>query len=97
MTSSWYDIPFQTYRLRRFGLRSWSMRRMCRKNLFIVPLTSRTMSLLLGEFLLIEWRAAGLNVPTVVKRGLYTVHETLIIKTVGRLLPLDADQLEGSL
>jgi mRNA interferase MazF len=67
------------------------------QDLFIVPLTSRTVSLLPGEFPLREWRAAGLNVPTVVKRGLYTVHETLVIKTVGRLLPLDADQLEGSL
>ena len=41
------------------------------QDLFIVPLTSRTASLLPGEFLLTEWRAAGLNVPTAVKRGLY--------------------------
>ena len=67
------------------------------QDLFIVALTSRAVSLLPGEFLLTEWRAAGLNVPTVVKRGLYTVHETLIIKIVGRLLYLDADQLERSL
>jgi mRNA interferase MazF len=67
------------------------------QDLFIVPLTSRTVSLLPGEFLLTEWRAAGLNVPTVVKRGLYTVHETLIIKIVGRLLYLDAEQLGHSL
>ena len=67
------------------------------QDLFIVPLTSRAVSLLPGEFLLTEWRAAGLNVPTVVKRGLYTVHETLIIKIVGRLLYLDAEQLGHSL
>lgn len=67
------------------------------QDLFIVPLTSRTASLLSGEFLLTEWRAAGLNVPTAVKRGLYTVHNTLIVKTVGRLTHHDAEQLEGSL
>jgi mRNA interferase MazF len=66
-------------------------------DLFIVPLTSRTASLLSGEFLLTEWKAAGLHVPTAVKRGLYTVHDTLIVKTVGRLTPLDAGQLEHSL
>ncbi len=41
---------------------------------FIVPLTSRTTALLAGEFLLNDWAVAGLNVPTAVKRGLYTVH-----------------------
>jgi mRNA interferase MazF len=34
------------------------------QDLFIVPLISRTASLLPGEFLLTEWRAAGLHVPT---------------------------------
>jgi mRNA interferase MazF len=67
------------------------------QDLFIVPLTSKTASLLPGEFLLTEWRAAGLHVPTAVKRGLYAVHETLIVKTVGRLTHLDAGQMERSL
>jgi len=53
------------------------------KDSLIVPLTSRTTGLLPGEFLLSEWKAAGLNVPTAVKRGLYTVHESLIIKLIG--------------
>ena len=67
------------------------------KDVFIVPLTSKTASLLAGEFLLADWRAAGLNVPTAVKRGLYTVHRTLIVKTVGKLTPSDAKQVEHSL
>lgn len=37
---------------------------------FIVPLTSRTDSLFLGEFILTDWQAAQLNVPTAVKRGI---------------------------
>jgi mRNA interferase MazF len=61
----------------------------------VLPLAIATVNIRdRGEFRLTEWRAAGLNVPTAVKRGLYTVHETLIVKTVGRLTHLDAEQLE---
>jgi mRNA interferase MazF len=35
------------------------------------------------------WREAGLHVPSAVKRGLCTAHETLVVKTVGRLVPAD--------
>ena len=67
------------------------------QDVFIVPLTSRITSLLAGELVLAGWAAAGLNVPTAVKRGLYTVHETLIIKPIGRLTLADAEQVERSL
>jgi mRNA interferase MazF len=67
------------------------------QDIFIVPLTSKTDSLLAGEFLLADWMIGGLNVPTAVKRGLYTVHQTLIVKTVGRLTQSDAHQLQRSL
>lgn len=67
------------------------------QDVFIVPLTSRITPLLAGEFVLTSWAAAGLNVPTAVKRGLYTVHETLIIKPIGGLTRADAEQLERSL
>ena len=67
------------------------------QDVFIVPLTSRTTSLLAGEFVLADWAAAGLHVPTAVKRGLYTVHETLILKRVGQLTPTDAEQVGQSL
>jgi mRNA interferase MazF len=63
----------------------------------IVPLTSRTTSLLPGEFVLSDWAAAGLNVPTAVKRGLYTVHPSLIVKLVGNLKVQDMQQLEQAL
>jgi mRNA interferase MazF len=67
------------------------------QDIFIVPLTSRTASLLVGEFLLADWTAAGLNVPTAVKRGLYTVHQALMLKTVGQLTQRDAERVERSL
>jgi mRNA interferase MazF len=67
------------------------------QDIIIVPLTSKTSSLLQGEFVLSEWAVAGLNVATAVKRGVYTVHESLVIKVIGQLINADAEQLEQSL
>ncbi len=67
------------------------------QDLFIVALTSKTSGLLAGEFVLTEWRAEGLNVETAVKRGIYTIKETLVRKRVGELENADAEQLEKSL
>ena len=67
------------------------------QDIVITPLTSKTGSLMAGEFVLSEWTAAGLNVATAVKRGVYTVHESLVIKVIGQLSKVDADQLEQSL
>ena len=67
------------------------------QDLLIVPLTSRTASLLAGEFVLAEWRAAGLNVATAVKRGIYTVRQNLLMKTIGKLADVNAESLENSL
>lgn len=62
----------------------------------IVPLTSRITHLLPGEFALADWGAAGLNVPTAVKRGIYTVRESLFARSLGLLSPADARQVEES-
>jgi mRNA interferase MazF len=43
------------------------------------------------------WAGVGLNVPTAVKRGIYTVHESLVIKVLGQLIDVDTQQLEQSL
>jgi mRNA interferase MazF len=67
------------------------------QDVFIAPLTSRTRGLLPGEFLLTDWNSAGLNVPTAVKGGIYTLHVTLILKVIGRLAHTDADQIDHSL
>jgi mRNA interferase MazF len=67
------------------------------QDVFIVPLTSRTTSLIPGEFVLVGWRAAGLNVASAIKRGIYTIHSSLIIKRVGNLVASDSNQLENSL
>ncbi len=52
------------------------------QDILITPLTNKTGSLLAEEFVLAEWAAAGLNVATAVKRGVYTVHESLVIKVI---------------
>jgi len=67
------------------------------QDVFVVPLTSITTSLLAGEFVLTDWAAAGLHVPTAVKRGLYTVHQGLLLKRVGRLKFPDSQQIDKSL
>lgn len=67
------------------------------QDLFVVALTSKTSNLLAGEFVLTAWKKAGLNVETAVKRGIYTIKETLIKKRVGKLEDADAEQLENSL
>lgn len=67
------------------------------QDILIVPLTSKISSLLPGEFILTEWKKEGLNVPTAVKRGIYTVEKQLVIKTIGKLQKVDATKLDKSL
>ena len=67
------------------------------QDVFVVPLTSKVSSLLTGEFVLAGWNKAGLNVPSAVKRGLYTLHQALVVKSVGRLSAADANALESSM
>lgn len=67
------------------------------QDVIIVPLTSKVSPLLAGEFVLADWKIAGLNVPSAAKRGLYTVHQTLVMKSIGKLSDMDAGSLEHSL
>lgn len=65
--------------------------------MLIVPFTSKTTALLAGEFVLVDWKGAGLNVETAAKRGIFTIHERLVLKSIGRLSPVDAEKLANSL
>lgn len=67
------------------------------QDVIIVPLTSRLSGLLAGEFVLADWQQAGLNVQSAVKRGLYTAQDSLVVKSVGQLSPIDEAALEKSL
>jgi mRNA interferase MazF len=67
------------------------------QDVLIVPLTSKTTGLLAGEFVLTDWKGARLNVETAAKRGVFTIHERLILKRVGNLVTKDAEKLTVSL
>ncbi len=67
------------------------------QDIMITPLTSQTGTLLPEEFVLSEWAAAGLNVMTAVKRGIYTINSSLVIKKIGTLASPDVQRLETSL
>ncbi len=66
------------------------------QDLLIVPLTSKIGSLLSGEFVLADWRLAGLNVESAVKRGIYTIQQRLVAKKLGKLTDVDAAELASS-
>lgn len=55
------------------------------RDLLIVPITSRLQALLDGEFVISDWKAARLNVPSAIKRGIYTIEDSLVQKIVGQL------------
>lgn len=61
------------------------------------PLTSRTAAWLVGAFVLDEWKQAGLQIETAVKRGIYTVEESLVVKSIGQLTNADSGSLESSI
>ncbi len=66
-------------------------------DLFVVPITSRTSNLGPGEFQLADWRSAGLNVPSVIKRGCVLVDAALFRKTVGVISSFDLKSLNASI
>lgn len=67
------------------------------RDLFLVALTSKTSSVLPGEFVLSDWAAAGLNAETAIKRAVFTIHERLVLKSVGVLSFADSTELDNSL
>ena len=67
------------------------------QDLLIIPLTSRTDRLQPGEFAMQHWQAAGLNVPSAVKRGVFTIQRSLVIRTVGSISGADERELERSM
>jgi mRNA interferase MazF len=66
-------------------------------DIMLVPMTSQTTNLRPGEFVLTDWAAAGLHMPTAVKRGVYTIHPRLVVQRLKQLSANDSQQLEHSL
>lgn len=66
-------------------------------DVFVVPLTSRTGNLNIGEFVLKDWSKAGLNVASAAKRGCVLIDTGLIKLKVGGLSKRDVMSLNNSL
>ncbi|MFH0977496.1 MAG: type II toxin-antitoxin system PemK/MazF family toxin [Spirochaetota bacterium] len=66
-------------------------------DIFVVPLTSKINNLSESEFVLSNWKEAGLNVPTAVKRGCILVDSALVIKKVGVLAESDLKLVTNAL
>lgn len=66
-------------------------------DIIIVPLTSRVVNKLPGEFTLSMWNESGLNVQSTVKRGIFTIDDKLVIQRVGKLHQIDSKELDNSI
>ena len=66
-------------------------------DVIFVPMTSRTTTLRSGEFVLADYRGAGLNVPTATKRGFHTLEERFVLSPVGRLAQADLLELDRAI
>lgn len=67
------------------------------EDLFVVPITSKTGDLGMGEFILSDWQMSGLNVISAIKRGCVLVDSALFRKKVGTLSHRDLLKLNESL
>jgi mRNA interferase MazF len=65
-------------------------------DVLVVPLTSKTTSLMPGESVPGTWSAAASHVPTAAKRGVFAAHHSLIAAVVRRLAAADRHRLEQS-
>lgn len=60
-------------------------------DLFVVPITSQLAN---TDFVLTDWRAAGLNVPSGIKAQIATVESSLVLKIVGSISNSDRVTLD---
>src|SRR3954452_960607 len=63
-------------------------------DLFVAPISSQVQNTAIP---LVEWKAAGLNVPCGIKSQLATIEERLVAKSVGKLSPSDQTKLDQAL
>ena len=69
-----------------------------RRDIVIMAVTSRMRSSpALGEFEVVEWKKAGLILPSVAKPVLATIEKRLVIKKLGSLQRADTESLQASL
>ncbi len=68
------------------------------QDIVIMALTGQTRSHIgIGEFLIEDWRGAGLLKPSAVKSAISTIEQRLVMKILGRLSSKDLSTLEKAL
>ena len=60
----------------------------------MVPVTLQPMN---ADFMLADWRATGLNVPSGIKSQVATIEDSLVRKVIGKLGAADAAMLDQHL
>ena len=63
-------------------------------DLFVVPISSQFQNV---DLALLDWRAAGLNVPCGIKSQLATIEGRLVVKAIGVLSARDQDSCKNRL
>jgi mRNA interferase MazF len=63
----------------------------------LLPISSQIQNPQPGEFVLTDWQGAGLLFPSIVKRGLFTLDRSCIIRCLGRLTGQDMTNLDNAL
>ncbi len=67
-------------------------------DIVILAVTSKVgKSLGIGEWLVQDWKAAGLLKPSAIKSALSTIEQALVLKKLGALSPKDMESLKESL
>ncbi len=70
----------------------------CKPDLILIAVTSNAKTdLQFGEVFIDEWSAAGLIKPSIIKPIITTAENSLVIKMLGTLRPLDLQALENIL
>jgi mRNA interferase MazF len=63
----------------------------------LIPLSSRISALSPGEFILTDWKPAGLNVPSKVRRFVLTIDRAHVGRRLGRLSDSSLRRLDAAL
>lgn len=66
-------------------------------DLLLLPITSQIQNDQPGEFMLADWHGAGLLFPSIVKRGLFTLDKSCVIRRLGHLTERDMTNLDNAL
>ena len=68
-----------------------------RQEVVVAAVTSNVDRLLAGDHQIVEWQAAGLLFPSVATGIILTIKQSMLVRRLGSLTPLDMAGVEASL